>query len=529
MHKVVFLFLLLFGIFLSTTIYADNNPEDSSLVAKENQSKTLISKDLIYLSKIDSSTFKLFREPNKQEILDYQSLYGFEKNFVPEYSDSVYTIRLAEMNRRSPMEFEYNEDVKEFIYFYGFRYRKHMSRVMALAELYFPLFDEHLDRLDLPLELKYVAIIESALNPVAKSRAGATGLWQFMLRTGNLYDLQVSSYVDDRCDPIKSTIAACEHFRDLYQIYGDWFLVLSAYNAGPGNVNRALRRANGKTNYWEIKEFMPRETQQYVPRFIAVAYLMEHAGEHNLYPKVATISDYQIDTVMVKYPLDFDLLADSLQMTIEEIEFLNPSFRKGVIPATPLNQYCLRLPYDKTIRFVSIEDSLYIARIREEQRLKEEIANMSNTEDSSSKNTNTSYTASIPSGANKLTHIVASGESIGLIANKYGCSVGQIRSWNSIRGNLIHPGQKITVYSNKVSSASSTVVAKNNATSNTQTNNTSSSKKITSYTYYSVKNGDSLWIIAQKYPGVSVDDIKKANRLSSNNLQIGQSLRIPQF
>jgi peptidoglycan lytic transglycosylase D len=522
MHT-IYSYLLLFLFSVNGFVNADNTPVDSSLVETETYDSLEI--DNQYLSRIDSITFKFYREPNKQEMPDYQALYGFEKSFVPEYSDSVYAVRIAEMNTRSPMEFEFNEDVKSFIQFYGFKYRRHMSRVMALSELYFPLFDEQLDKYNLPLELKSVAIIESALNPVAKSWAGAAGMWQFMLTTGNMYGLQVTSYVDDRYDPIKSTIAACEHFEDLYEIYGDWFLVLSAYNAGPGNVNRAIRRSGGKNTYWEIQEFLPRETQKYVPRFIAVAYLMEYAGEHNIYPMVATISDYQLDTISVKYELDFALLADSLDMTYEEIELLNPCFKKGVIPATPNNQYILRLPYEKTLRFIDMEDSLYVARIREEKKLQEQLAEQKETNVSNGTTQIYNNSASVPAGSNKITHTVSSGESLGVIANKYACSLYQLRSWNNINGNMIHPGQKLVVYSKTQGSSTST----NNTSTSNNNNSTSSNKKIKSYSYYAVKNGDSLWGIAQKYVGVNVEDIKKANRLSSNKLNIGQTLKIPKF
>jgi len=516
-YSYLFFFFILFS--SSHVVFADNIPSDSSLVKTEMLDSIEI--DNKYLSRIDSITFKFYREPNKQEMPDYQALYGFDKKFVPEYSDSVYAFRIAEMNTRSPMDFEFNEDVKKFIQFYGFKYRQHMSRVMALSELYFPLFDEQLDKYGLPLELKYVAIIESALNPVAKSWAGAAGMWQFMLSTGKIYGLQVTSYVDDRYDPIKSTIAACEHFQDLYEIYNDWFLVLAAYNAGPGNVNRAIRRSNGKKTYWEIQEFLPGETQKYVPRFIAVAYLMQYAGEHNIYPKVATISDYQLDTISVKYELDFHLLADSLDMTYEEIEMLNPCFKKGVIPATPNNTYILKLPYEKTLRFIDIEDSLYVARIREEKRLQERLAEQEKTNNSTPTQIYNN-SASIPAGTSKVTHTVSSGESLGVIANKYGCSLYQLRSWNNISGNMIHPGQKLVVYSK-----TNVVVTNNNQNNNTSTS--SSNKKIKGYSYYAVKSGDSLWSIAQKYIGINVEDIKKANRLSSNKLDIGQTLKIPRF
>jgi membrane-bound lytic murein transglycosylase D len=236
------------------------------------------------------------------------------------------------------------------------------ERVMGLAQIYFPMFEEHLDRFNMPLELKYLAIVESALNPVAKSRVGATGLWQFMYGTGKAYNLKVTSLVDDRRDPLKSTIAACEHMNDLYRMYGDWLLVLAAYNSGAGNVNKAIRRSGGKMDFWQIRPFLPLETRGYVPAFIAVNYVMSYAAEHNLRPVQPLFHHFEIDTVIVKDVLTFSQISNMLNIPVEEIEFLNPAYKSRIIPATRDNTYVLRLQKKNIAGYVINEAQLYAYR-----------------------------------------------------------------------------------------------------------------------------------------------------------------------
>ena len=275
--------------------------------------------------------------------------YNFPKDSVPRYDDMVYESRLAKIDAASPFDLQYNSVVKGYIEMYTLRKRELVSRMMALSQFYFPMFEEQLDKYNLPLELKYLAICESALNPMAKSRAGAMGLWQFMYPTGKIYGLKVSSYVDDRCDPYKSTIAACEYFKYLYGLFGDWQMVLAAYNGGPGTVNRAIRRSGGKKTYWEIRPFLPKETQGYVPAFIAVNYVMSYTSEHNMYSAIPKKTFLTVDTVHVKKQISFTQISAILDIPVEELEYLNPSYRKDVIPVLPEETSCLTLPANKKI------------------------------------------------------------------------------------------------------------------------------------------------------------------------------------
>ena len=287
------------------------------------------------------------------------NIYGYDKYEVPVFADSIYQQRIEALANETTIPLTYNTHVRSFIDLYANRLRTQSSRMLGLAYVYFPMFEELLDKYNLPLELKYLAMVESALNPVAGSRAGAKGLWQFMLVTGREYGLKVSSLVDERYDPWKETVAACQYLQSLYARYGDWFLVLAAYNSGPGTVNKALLRAGGVKNYWAIWPYLPKETRGYVPAFIAVNYVMNYATEHNLYPIDPGLLLHGTDTVMVHDYLSFDQISECVGVPMEDLKFFNPQYTKQIIPATPDHHYELRLPMKYALRFVQLEDSIY--------------------------------------------------------------------------------------------------------------------------------------------------------------------------
>ena len=351
----------------------------------------------------------------------------FEFDEIPVYADSIYDRRIKELNRNTPIELTYNKEVKSFINLYAVKKRELTSKMLGLAEIYFPMFEEALDKYDMPLEIKYLAIVESALNPSAGSNMGAKGLWQFMYGTGKVYGLKVTSLVDDRYDPYQSTIAACEHLTDLYDIYNDWSLALAAYNSGAGNVNRAIRRAGGTKNYWAVWPFLPRETRGYVPAFIAVNYVMNHASEHNIYPTRPGIFYYDIDTVTVRDVLAFDQLNEMIGIPMDELEFMNPQFKKGIIPATAEKEYTIRIPRNYVADFLNNEEQLYAYKTKKGIERDNLLAEIKKAKD-------------------RNVHIVRSGESLGLIAKRNHVYVNQIKRWNNLKSNTIYPGQKLVLY-----------------------------------------------------------------------------------
>lgn len=454
-----------------------------------------IEEDYPFLTQIDSlmklDLFTILPYPGDSVS---QNIYGFPYDSVPVYPDSVIQARLEKLNAQTPMDLRYNNQVRGFIDLYANRRRSLVERVMGLSKLYFPMFEEHLDRYNIPLEMKYLAIVESALNPTARSRAGAVGLWQFMYTTGKIYDLNVTSYTDDRNDPIKQTQAACELFTALYRQYGDWNLVLAAYNSGPGNVNKAIRRSGGKRGYWEIQPYLPRETRGYVPAFIAVNYVMNHTAEHNLYAKEVKLDYTQVDTVHVHNIVAFKQLSEILGVDMETLHFLNPQYKRKIVPYTEdaERDFVLILPQKACVDFVNHEKEIYA--YHQEVAEEEEIVVEEN-----------------------FTHIVRRGEYLGAIANKYKCGVSEIRTWNNLRNNNIYPGQKLVIYTANTPKPKTTTVAK-------ATPVQSDDGK---YLIHTVEKGDTLWDISKKYSGTSVEEIKRLNNFGDRfKLMPGDKIKV---
>lgn len=354
----------------------------------------------------------------------------------PYFSDSVYIDRLSRIP--AVMEMPYNEIIRKFIDMYAGRLRNQVSFMLSACNFYMPIFEEALDAYNLPLELRYLPIIESALNPSAVSRAGASGLWQFMLATGKMYGLESNSLVDERRDPIKATWAAARYLKELYAIYGDWNLVIAAYNCGPGTINKAIRRANGKTDYWEIYNYLPRETRGYVPAFIAANYVMTYYCDHNICPMETNIPA-STDTVQVNKNLHFEQIADLCGVSIEQIRSLNPQYKKNIIPGDS-KPYTLRLPQNNISAFIDQQDTIYTHRADELFRNRRTIAIRDNTPPSSTRGK-----AATGSG-NLIYHKIKSGETLGTIAGKYKVRVKDIQSWNGMRNTKITAGKRLKIY-----------------------------------------------------------------------------------
>ena len=327
---------------------------------------------------------------------------------LEELPTSLLKERLEVLNSKTPFHIEYNPQLEQIIKTYLKRRKSSFSGLMEKARFYFPLFEEQLDKYDVPLEMKYLAIVESALKPRARSRVGATGLWQFMYQTGKQFDLNVSSYVDERSDPYKATEAACKYLASLYKIFGDWDLALAAYNSGPGNVSKAIRRSGGSKNYWNIRHNLPRETANYVPAFYATLYIFEYANEHNIKARENTLAYFETDTVQIKRQLTFEQLYETLNVDIEVLQFLNPQYKLDIVPYIKGRNYTLTLPVKDIGNFLSNEKEIYAFAAIEEAKREKPLPKYVE------ENSRTVYR-------------VRSGDYLGKIATKFGVSISSIK------------------------------------------------------------------------------------------------------
>lgn len=462
-------------------------------IDKENSGEAIVEESDEMMGMIENIANIPYFEQNKLESSSKsENIYNYPENYIPSFPDSVYAERIAKLREQTTIELVYNSHVKSFIDVYAVRKRDHTCRILGLADIYFPMFEQALDKYNIPLEIKYLAVVESALNPRAGSHAGAKGLWQFMYATGKTYKLNVTSLVDDRMDPVKATEAACQHLLDLYNKYDDWFLALAAYNSGGGNVNKAIRRAGGLKNYWAVWPFLPKETRGYVPAFIAVNYVMNYSQEHNLYPTDPGIIADGVDSVTVHEPLHFDQLHEMLNIPMEDIKFFNPQYKASIIPANAKTPMSLRLPEIYIDSFIVHEKELYNFKTKkgiDRAKLEEEMKKVSD----------------------RSVHIVKSGESLGSIANKYRISVNQLKTWNKLKNTTIYPGQKLIVYSSGAPMA--------------QVGNSQPVERSTEQKIHTVKSGENLSIIAKKYK-CTITELKTWNNLKSTNLSVGQKLKV---
>lgn len=465
-----------------------------------------IRKDDPVLVAMDSLEALNYLANDKFTVVRNKAKYTMPSDSVPRPDAATIAARLKKLDARSPMNLTYNEDVQAYIDLYLIKARGVTSKLIGLTEIYFPLFEQMLDKYDIPLELKYLPIIESALNPSVKSWAGAVGLWQFMYPTGKMYGLEVNSYIDERCDPIKETEAACKFLKYLYNWYKDWNLALAAYNAGPGTINNAIRKSGGKTDYWEIFPYIPKETRGYVPAFIAANYFMNYYVEHNLVPYDTKKQYFTFDTVHIDKRLDLKHVSAVLQINLEDLQYMNPLFKTTIVPGDDKKTHIF-LPKNKVGDFILYADSIY------NYNGKPQLAN-GNAEPVKQ------YTK------------VKYNETLKAISLRTGTTVADLKKWNNIKGQYVKNGRWLVYYSgtkpeeNTAGSAENTTTTTTNATTTNQTT-TSNNKPLASVSYYTVKSGDTLYKIAER-KGASATGIKKLNpNVNWNRLQVGQKIKIP--
>jgi membrane-bound lytic murein transglycosylase D len=436
--------------------------------------------------------------------------------------------RLEAMNAKSPFRIEYNQSLENVIKSFLKYRKKSFGRLMAISEYYFPLFEEEFAKQNVPLEIKYLAVVESALNPKAVSKMGATGLWQFMYQTGKQYNLKVDSYIDERSDPLKATAAAAKYMSNMYAIFGDWELVLASYNSGPGNVSKAIRRSGGKQDYWSIRNYLPKETQGYVPAFLATMYLYEYRKEHGIVPDRAVVQHFATDTVMIKKEMTFKQISDLLEVPVAQIQLLNPSYKLNIIPSYRDEQHYLRLPNDKIALFTSNEDKLY-AYVQYQLDEKEApfrsttaIAAVSNNSSNERENqVKTSY------------YKVKRGDNLGNIASKNGISIADLKKWNGLRSNTIAYGQNLKIISTERSVKTTTPSSTNDLAVNNRIPKEEKIKKesqkdsliVNKGGVYVVQNGDNINAIAEKYK-VTAAQIIEWNNLTDTTIHQGTTLQI---
>ncbi|MDC1162073.1 LysM peptidoglycan-binding domain-containing protein [Tenacibaculum sp.] len=487
--KKIFILLL-----FTTGVFSQN---DSTIVVKNektNFKNFFIDADIELIdSLLVDAKFESPLYDSIQYVINDKDIIGNQQLIL---STELLKKRLSELNTSTPFNLNYNPDLERVINSY-LKYRsKYYPALMANAQYYFPMFEQYLDQYNIPLEMKYLAIVESTLNPRARSRVGATGLWQFMYTTGKQFGLQVNSYLDERQDPVKSTIAACKYLSQLYRIFGDWDLALAAYNSGPGNVLKAIKRSGGYKNYWNIRPFLPRETAGYVPAFYATMYIFRHASDHNIYPDAPKIFNFETDTIRVKRTITFDHIIEKTDLDNELLSFLNPQYKLDIIPNVKGKNYAVRLPRRKIVSFLDKEKEIY------------ELANV---DDSKREKPLPKY-FEMNQG---VRYRVRNGDFLGKIANKFGVRVKDVKRWNNLRSNRLKIGQRLMIHPRKSS------VSKKNQ------NSKKTKLPKGNYEVYIVQKGDSLWTISRKFPKVSIEQIKKWNNIwSVKNLKPGTKLKI---
>ena len=518
----------------------DINPEDYTVEVTD----SLI--DLWY-------THQMAALETKDETYDINTV-----QFASNVADEVYIERLKKMN--SFIQIPYKEIVRKYIIMYSEKMPRSMPHILGLCNYYMPIFEEIFDSYGLPVELTAMTIIESHMNPRAESRVGAKGMWQFMYKTAKGYGLHIDSFVDERMDPVKSCNAAARYLRDVYKIFGDWNLAIASYNCGAGNVLKAIKRAGGSRQFWDIWPYLPAETRNYTPAFVGALYTLEYYKEHGLKPE-SMVMPTGVDTLEIKKQLHLKQVSEITGAPHEELKNLNPQYKHEIIPGHE-RTYILRIPHQYTMDFIEREDTIYkhksnvffdsatikqiqaagdgvkivytvksgdslgaiakkhnvtVAKIKEWNKLKSDsikigqklIIYRGGKAPATSSSSKPATSSSSTSKQTKITYTVKSGDALGKIAAAHGVSVAKLKEWNNLKSDNIIVGQKLTIYTNGGPAKSS------------------SSSSSSSYTTYTVKSGDSFYSIAKNYPGVSAQNIMDFNKLSSSSLKPGMKIKIP--
>ncbi len=428
-----------------------------------------------------------------------------ESNLTSDIPDSVYIERLNRIN--TSVKIPYNDVVRSYIIYYTQKMsRQKISRIVGLSSYYLPIFEEIFEQYGLPPELAKVSVIESALNPTAVSRAKAAGMWQFMRRTATQYGLEINEYVDQRFDYMEETHAAAKYLKDAYEIFGDWSLAIASYNCGPGNVNKAIKRAGGGKDFWDVYKYLPRETRGYVPAFIAAMYTMAYYREHNIVPTYVETPP-QVDTFHIGGNLHFGQIAECTGISMDMLRNLNPEYVKDIIPGKTQTRV-IKLPYSFSGAFIDVQDTIYAYKdsiFFDPVRVKDVAAGTSKVASSRS------------SGSTCITYKVKKGDSLGKIASRNHTTVAKIKKWNGLRSDNIRPGQVLKIYNG--AGPSTSVASSSSSSSKTKTSG--------GYVIYTVRKGDTLYGIANKYSGVSLNDIMQLNGLNrKSKIYAGQKLKI---
>ena len=437
--------------------------------------------------------------------------------------DSVYIARLKRIP--SAVDLSYNEVVRRYIEVYTVKRRASVEVMLGLSEYYFPIFDQVFDYYGVPNELKYMTIIESALNPRAYSRARAAGLWQFIYGTGRNCGLTINSFVDERLDPLKESKAAAIYVKQLYDIFHDWTLVIAAYNCGPFNVEKAIRRSGGKKGYWDIYYHLPKQTRGHIPAFIAATYVMNYYRDHNLHP-VKPELPLACDTIMINKPLHLKQVSEVLNIPMKALRDMNPQYIRDIIPSFD-RPYSLVLPLKYSLRFIDLQDSIFA--------YKDSVYLNRNMLAKPMHNSSRGYTPGAPKGNYaSVTYLVKSGDNLGYIAQWFHTGISDIKDWNDISGRNIREGQKLTIFVPAKKSDyyrqfnSMSYAEKQKAVGASPDDNLTTISTDGKFVVYVVKYGDTVWDIAKKYPGVTGNEIMEVNNITkANKIVVGQKIKIP--